>query len=169
MGKSRVSRIDGLTIKQRAFVLSLRDGMTLGEAYGSAYNPKTTNPVSLRSMGAALAARPMIKAALQEYERVAIAKMDNVALEQGVSRERISRTLAEIAFCGGRMNLIGAGGKPVETLVSVTDIRLAAMDLAKLHGYIIERKQVRVIKSLEDLSDEELVAIVGPEDGNVRH
>jgi hypothetical protein len=35
------------------------------------------------------------------------------------------------------------------------------MDLAKLHGFLVDRKDVRVIKSLEDLSEAELMALAG--------
>ena len=34
--------------------------------------------------------------------------------------------------------------------------------IARLHGYIVDRKQVRVVRGVEDLTDEELRALAGP-------
>ena len=47
--------------------------------------------------------------------------------------------------------------------VELADRRLALMDLAKLHGHVVERKDVRVIRSLEDLTEAELQALAGIE------
>jgi hypothetical protein len=52
-----------------------------------------------------------------------------------------------------------ANGKRVT--FTLADKRAALVDLARLKGYIVERKDVRVIRALEDLSDEELAALVG--------
>jgi hypothetical protein len=65
-----------------------------------------------------------------------------------VGKQGISDTLAEIAF----------GLKP-ETLMR--DRRQAAVDLARLHGWMVDRSQVRVITGPEDLSDEELDNLIG--------
>lgn len=56
---------------------------------------------------------------------------------------RIRRRLRDIAF--------EPSGKP-------NDRRAALMDLAKLCGLIEEKRAVRVIRSIQDLSDEELDA-----------
>jgi len=60
----------------------------------------------------------------------------------------ISTKLAEIAY-------------GIKKGVSDNVRRLALMDLAKLHGMIVDMKQVRLIKSWGDLTDEELKALVG--------
>lgn len=84
-----------------------------------------------------------------------------------ISRERISNVLAGIAFCGGEM--LAKNGR-TRIKVSTKEIRNAAMDLARLHGFIIERRDVRVIRGIEDLSDDELIAIAKGDDGHVtRH
>jgi len=41
--------------------------------------------------------------------------------------------------------------------------------LARLHGYIVDHKNVRVITSLRDLSDEELAAVTREVPDSVRH
>lgn len=45
------------------------------------------------------------------------------------------------------------------TKFKLADKRAALMDLARLKGYIVERKDVRVIRALDDLSDDELQAL----------
>ena len=58
--------------------------------------------------------------------------------------------------------------------VRVADKRAALMDLAKLQGYIIDKKDVRVVRSIEDLTDEELANLAAADErerarGETRH
>jgi len=60
-----------------------------------------------------------------------------------VSKEGVSDILANMAL-----------GRLPDALMR--DRRQAAVDLAKLHGWMVDRAQVRVINGPEDLSDDEL-------------
>ncbi len=104
----------------------------------------------------------------------------------GVTKERISRELERMAFVDARRlfkwTTEGVSIVPSDELsdddaaavvevsqtvtldggtirVKVADKKGALMDLAKLHGYIIERKDLRVIRAVTDLTDDELAAI----------
>ena len=46
----------------------------------------------------------------------------------------------------------------------LADKRAALMDLARLNGHIVERRDVRLIKAMEDLSAEELAALAEAEE-----
>ena len=46
----------------------------------------------------------------------------------------------------------------------LADKRAALMDLAKLCGYVVDRRDVRVIRSIRDLTDDELAAIMSEEE-----
>ena len=60
----------------------------------------------------------------------------------------------------------GADARDVRRVrFKLADKRAALMDLAKLCGYIVDRKDVRVIRSFKDLTDDELNALLeGTED-----
>ena len=66
-----------------------------------------------------------------------------------VTKDTISAALAKIAFAEPT-----DGGADL-----MRDRRQALMDLAKLHGHIIDRKDVRRVTRFEDLDDEELRAL----------
>lgn len=42
------------------------------------------------------------------------------------------------------------------------------MDLAKLHGTVTEKRETRVIRSIDDLTREELEALIGSEERRER-
>lgn len=153
---------DGLTARERAYVKHLGTGMQQIEAYIQAYKPTAGTRRTHTYSAHDIAARPQVAAAIAKFRAIVAQELVVVAKEQGVTRERISAVLAKIAFSNGLM-LGGPKGKTRIT-VSVKEIRNAAMDLARLHGFIIERRDVRVIHSIEDLTDEELAKLAGNEE-----
>lgn len=185
-----------LTGKQQAFVNSyISSGMkNAADAYRSAYNTKASpsvcavqaNKLLSHAQISVIIAEARAKAAKQ-----AVAVIDRFV----VTKERISAALARLAFADAR-KLYKWTAKGVELLpsdelhdddaaavisvsqtvtkdggtikVSLGDKRQALMDLAKLHGHVVEKRDVRVIKSVQDLTDEELamiIAIPGATDG----
>src|SRR5206468_442074 len=64
-----------------------------------------------------------------------------------ITKQRIADGLAEIAWPEG------AGSVPVNVR------RQALMDLGKLLGHIVEKREHRIIRGLEDLSEDELAAL----------
>jgi hypothetical protein len=124
---------------------------------------------------------------LAAAREAAAAAAARVAARYVVTKARISEALALMAFADPRdfydwkeggdvslkpsRDLTDAQAGAVQAVsssvtkygrslkVELADRRGALMDLAKLHGHVIEKKDVRVIRSLEDLSEAELVAL----------
>jgi len=70
-------------------------------------------------------------------------------LARRLSVDGIKEELARIAYA--------------TTGISKADKRGALMDLARLSGYVVEKKQFKLVKSYGDLSDEELEALAADE------
>ncbi len=138
-----------LSVKQRAFVEAyLKNGENGAEAYRVAYNSKAS-PLDCARHGDRMLKHHGIGAIVAEARRKASDHLQTVAENMKVTKERISLELAKIAF---------GQGKYAQT-ARVTDQRQALMDLGKLHGYVIDRSNVRLVRSVTDLTDEELAAL----------
>jgi len=180
-----------MTGKQAAFVrFYIASGLdNAAEAYRKAYRVRPgTSAITIGNSAGRLLKNPAIAAevaAATEKLREATAK---AAQQYVVTKDRISHALACMAFADPRSfydwQASGMELKPSQDLtdnqaaavqsvsssvtkygrslkVELADRRGALMDLAKLHGHIVERKDVRVIRNLEDLSEAELMALAG--------
>jgi phage terminase small subunit len=178
-----------LTGMQKAFVTAYIDGgMTnAAAAYRIAY-PGSLKwaPKTVANKAYELLNHGEISGILAELRAKATQKLEQSADRYAVSKERLSRELARLAFADARKFFDwgpdGVTVRPSQRLtddeaaavievsqtttaeggtirVKLADKRAALMDLAKLHGHIVDRKDVRVIKSYTDLSDEELAAL----------
>lgn len=191
-----------MTGKQRAFIAAyIASGMNnAAGAYRTAYPASKSSPQCQSQEAQRLLANPAIALRIEEARLAADAAQAKIAARYVVTKERISAALAAMAFADPREFYAWTDGevalKPSADLtdtqaaavqsvssavtkygrtlkVELADRRGALMDLAKLHGHIVEKKDVRVIKSLEDLSEAELQALAGvvvlPEADTTRH
>lgn len=180
-----------LTSKQQAFVTAYLDGgmSNAAAAYRVAY------PASEKWLSQSVASKanemlnhvdikPIIEAAKEKARKALRRSEDRYA----VSKERISRALAQMAFADARKlytwTASGVTLKASDELtddeaaaviavshtvtkdggtirVQIADKRQALMDLAKLHGHIVEKRDVRVIRSVDDLTEAELETLAG--------
>lgn len=191
-----------LTPQQQIFVTAYLDGgmANASDAYRKAYptSEKWSAVAVSRKAAASLlngSIRRVIDAARAKAENKMAAAEDRFA----VSRERISRELARLAFSDHRRlfewdkdgvivrasadlsddeaaavievsQTITAEGGTIR--VKLADKRQALMDLAKLHGHIVEKREIRRINDWSELSDEELAALaksVPPIEKGTRH
>lgn len=190
-----------LTPQQQAFVTAYLDGgmANAAAAYRVAY------PTSLKwqarrvaDEASTLLSHPGIAPIIAAARAKAAEKIAQALDRFAVSKERIARELARMAFADSRklfkwsataVTIISSdalsdddAAAVVEVSQTVTaeggtirvkmgDKRQALMDLAKLQGYIIDRKDVRLIRDFSDLSDEELAALVQqrPQEEGTRH
>jgi hypothetical protein len=90
---------------------------------------------------------------LQRRSEIALTTDSLTALERvmvdGVTREGVIKELAKIAFA-----------PTSDQHVRVADKRQALGTLAQIMGMVVEQRHVRVVRSVEDLSENELKAIV---------
>jgi phage terminase small subunit len=175
-----------LTPKQQKFVETyLANGRNAAAAYRLAYASKGS-AATVAHRARDLLAHGQIKAIVASADAKAAKRLEKAADRYAVSKERISHELARLAFADARKLFVwGKGGVEVrdsaeldddtaapvievsQTVTSeggtirvkLADKRQALVDLARLHGHIVDRKDVRVIRSLQDLSDEELAAL----------
>jgi len=178
-----------LTAKQQAFVTAYLDGgmSNAAAAYRVAYPTSLKWPAQTVSNKANELLNHgeivgLIAAARAKAARAMAATEDRYA----VTKERISRALAQMAFADARKLFTWTSGgvtlkasdeltdDEAAAVVSVShtvteaggtikvqlgDKRQALMDLAKLHGHIVDRKDIRLIKSIDDLREDELAAL----------
>lgn len=89
---------------------------------------------------------------LEERKSVAVVEDRaewEIAVARGVSREDLIREYTKLAF------------RPIDdNMVSASVKRAALKDLALIQGHIVEKKEMRVVNRLEDLTTEELERIV---------
>lgn len=190
-----------LTVRQQAFVKAYIDnGMTnAAAAYRIAYptSVKWTTGAVATAASELLKHRDIV-GILAPLRAKAAKAIEQSAGRYVVTKERISQELARMAFVDARkLFKWTAGGVSVKSSeelsdddaaaivgvshtvteaggtikVQLADKRLALMDLAKLHGHIVEKRDVRVIRDLSDLTEAELDVLAGLKiDGEpVRH
>jgi predicted nucleic acid-binding OB-fold protein len=173
-----------LTAKQQAFVTEyLRNGRNAGAAYRSAYGSKAS-PKSSSEEGQRLLKHPVIS-------RQVVEVAEKVTEAQGLTREGLVANVAKLANYDlrgafewdkdGKITLKASDQIPDDLAFAITSVekradgtiklgfadkRAAAVDLAKLRGWLVERREVRKIKSFDDLSDEELNALANTRQGD---
>ena len=192
-----------MTGKQRRFIEAyIAGGMSSAtEAYCIAYPAGKMSRAAKGREAHRLLNHPEISRQIDLCRAEADAAAAKTAARYVVSKERISHALACMAFADPRefyawreggdvalkpsADLTDTQAAAVQSVssavtkygrslkVELADRRGALMDLAKLHGHIVEKKDVRVIKSLEDLSEAELQALAGVvptgDDATTRH
>jgi phage terminase small subunit len=128
-----------LTAKQQAFVREyLVDNNATQAAIRAGYSARTAN-----REGSRLLSKPVIQAALS------IARTEMYAAV--VKRTAITRA------DGIGMAMLGVEGARVAEQWAA--YRSSVELVAKLHGYITDKRETRVIRSVEDLTDDELGAL----------
>lgn len=172
-----------LTDKQTAFVEEyLRNGRNAAAAYRSAYNTKG-QAQHVAERACKLLRNTKVAAIVTDAEQRAAAAMERVVDRYAVTRERVVSALAQLAFSDIRQVMQWADGKlimkpsedltPEETYaiseiqelgggrlrVRVSDKHAALLALCRMQGWITDRREVRVIRSVEDLTDDELAAL----------
>jgi hypothetical protein len=180
-----------VTRKQRAFVNAyVAGGLTnAAGAYRTAYPTSKASPKQQATEANRLLSRPDISRLIEDCRAAAERETAKIQARYVVTKERISHALSLMAFSdprdfykwqdGGDVTLKPSADLTDEQAgavqavssavtkygrslkVELADRRGALMDLAKLHGHIVEKKDVRVIQSLEDLSEAELLALAG--------
>lgn len=121
--------------KQAAFVREyLVDCNGTQAAIRAGYSPRTANV-----QAAELLTKPDIRAAVEAGKKAKVA-------ETGVTKARVVAMALEGTQMAKEMQSASAFLRGVELL-------------AKLHGHIVERRDTRVIKSIEDLTEDELAAL----------
>lgn len=132
-----------LTSKQQAFVDAyLSNGQNGAGAYHAAYNPKAS-AILAATEGYKLLRLPHIRHIADTWK----AKQSAVTEERiGLTREILIQRIDELHIKAvAREHYAGARG--------LGDL------LARLNGWVIERRDIRMIRSVKDLADEELAAI----------
>lgn len=192
-----------LTAQQQAFVTAYLDGgmSNASEAYRVAYpTSRKWTPKRVSEEVATMLSNPRIAPVIAAARAKAAARLVECEDRYAVSKERISRALSLIAFADARkfytwtvggvklkdsLELTDDEAAAVQAVshtvtkdggtirVQIGDKRQALMDLAKLHGYVVDRKDVRVIRHISELSEEELLALANTgrpaEDRGTRH
>lgn len=187
MGKCRMA----LTAKQQAFVTAYLDnGMSnASAAYRAAYPGCAKWDSQTIANAAYKLLQHGEVSAIMTIAREKAAELASQAPDRyAVTKDRISQELARMAFVDPRglyewttegvklkasADLTDDQAGAVQAVshtvtkdggtirVELADRRRALMDLAKLHGHIVEKRDVRLIRSVADLSEAELEALAG--------
>lgn len=155
--KVGVPQIDWLrpykpTAKQIALVKEyMANGCRKQNAYVTVYKPKTVGrrlELETEKMFGCAAVVSLLTQ-VDEEEREALRR----AMQRyGATKENIINEMACIAFAGPAELSIWPGGK-------LADKTQALFNLAKMQGYVIDRRDIRFVGRIEDLSDAELLAL----------
>lgn len=180
-----------LTAKQQAFVTAYLDGGmgNAAAAYRVAYpNCAKWDNQTVANAAYKLLQHGDISAIVTNAKAKAEALTAAAPDRYAVTKERISQALARMAFIDPR-DLYDWGERGVTLKASadltddqagavqavshtvtkdggtirveLADRRRALMDLAKLHGHIVEKRDVRVIRTIDDLTEAELEVLAG--------
>ncbi len=175
-----------LTPKQRRFVTEyLSNGRNAAAAYRAAYDTKLTGK-SLANRASEMTTQAGIASVIAAADAKAAAALDRAVARYAITKERISDELAKLAFVDSRrvyrwdekgVTVLNSDELPDDVAAAVVSVshtvtkdggtirvqladkRAALMDLARLHGHIIEKRDLRVIRSLGDLTDDELASL----------
>ena len=176
-----------LTAKQRAFVDHyLANGMSnAAAAYRAAYPTSLKWSAQRQSEEAQrLLGHPMIAPLIEESRLKVAAATASAVNRLAITKENWVKLLAGMATydirgayqweADGSVILRASTELPDDLAAAITavetradgslkftfaDKRQAAMDVAKLMGWVEDKKSVRLIKRVEDLTDEELAAL----------
>jgi terminase small subunit-like protein len=152
-----VSRRTTLTDRQQAFVAAyLANGRNGRAAYRAAFGTKGA-ATTVAKEAAKLLAHPLIAPLIAAAEAKADTALAAAADRYAISRASISQELAALAY--STVETLGAWVAS-GAQVRLGDKRGALMDLARLHGLVVEPpRTVRVIRGIEDLTDDELAVL----------
>jgi hypothetical protein len=181
--------ITGLNSRQEAFCRFIVAGYGNGEAYEAAgYNigvnggqpmhSRAKGEGGLRPTAQNLAAKlmrlPHIKArilALSKEQQVNVDRMRSLAIERwAIDVEKTTKMLLEDRHFArtGELSLRDENGMKTDTDEAPPDWRpdpraavQATMGLAKLHGLLIDRKEVTVIDAMQNMNNDELINFIG--------
>lgn len=138
----------GLNAKQQQFCRNLANGMTQYEAYLAAGYAKTAS----RQCASALIRMDKVREYYEELmaEKVYVNEQANAkAIENlAITKERVIAEMATIAFA--EVN--------VKDGVDIKEKSAALMNIAKLFGWIIEKREQKNVSDLEKMTDAELDA-----------
>lgn len=138
-----------LTPKQNAFALLIIDGIDPLDAFKQCYDTKSMNPTTIRANALQLAGHPGV---CELTGGSAIVKVQPAEL--AISVDPVDLTKAWLLRQG--METYVEARKAGQPSAAKAALEL----LAKISGHLIERKDVRFIRTVDDLSDEELEAIL---------
>ena len=152
-----------LTAKQLYFVQHyLTQGRNASAAYRAAYNADGMKESTINHRAVELLKHGQIAAMIAADDRM-LAKAHEARSERYViTKDWISHELAKLAR--------GISDHPLEFIPA--SVRSQSLErLAKLHGLVIEKRDMRVVRSFADLSDEEIAALASEEGRSdaVRH
>lgn len=151
-----------LTPKQQRFVDEyFTNGRNASAAYRAAYNAERMNRDTIGHRAFELLRHGQIAAIVADADARAAQRLEASAERYVVTKEWISTKLAELAA--------GKGILPNEFIPA--GVRSQSLErLARLHGLVIDRKDMRMVRSFADLSDEEIAALVAEGDRDaLRH
>lgn len=136
-----------LSLKQHAFVAAyISNGGNASAAYRASYSTRGAAVGTIGQDAARLLRHPLVAPKIAEYREKQQKTNERAAEAATVTKAGLTATMAKL----------------MRNAAEADDVRGAALAgtlIAKLAGWIVERRDVRVIKSLHDLSDDELAAI----------
>lgn len=136
----------GLSIKQKAFASAyIANGGNAAAAYRAAYK-SLGNAATCTQAGQKLLKHPLIGPLVDEYRKRADLEAAKAVEVAGITKAQLIADMARLH-------------RNACLEENIKDAVAAGTLIAKLSGWIIERRDIRQIKSLNDLSDEELAAI----------
>ena len=162
----------------------LKNGRNGAEAYRTAYDVNLT-PQRASEKASRLLRHPLVKPIIDAAERKAAAETEKQLQRYAVTKGRVVAELARLGFAnmGDYVNLgepdekgkreltLDLSKVDRDQLAAVSEITIddegkikfklhdkrgPLFDLAKIQGYVVDRHAHRMVKSFEDLSDEEL-------------
>src|SRR5271155_160998 len=175
-----------LNLHQEAFVSHILAGKTAEAAYIAA-GYRTKSKEAARASGVRLAKHPEVQEALararDEKARIR-AEATKVAIEHsGITQARVAVELGRIGFAnmGDYVELLEAEdnltaivrGLPREATAALTEVwidaqghvrfklgdkRAALMDVAKLFGWIVEKRENKIVDEFDTMTDEQIEA-----------
>jgi phage terminase small subunit len=174
-----------LNLHQVAFVSHILAGKTAEAAYISAgYRPKSKE--AARASGVRLAKHPEIQEALaraRDKKARIRAEATKLAIERSaITMERVAVELGRIGFANMMDYMrVGPSGDPVLDFCNLTreraaaitalhvsekggirfklgDKRAALMDIAKLFGWTVDKRETKVVDEFDNMTDEQVAA-----------
>lgn len=124
-----------LTAKQEAFCQAIVSGMSQADAYRTAYDAKNMKPATVQSKACILMTDGKVRARVEEIRAPVVAKVQ-YGLEQAMLEAEEG-----MAICRNKEN----GG----AFIQAVTLR------SKLHGLLIERKEIK-IGPIQELADDAL-------------
>lgn len=131
-----MTKAEKLTPKQEAFARAYVETGNASEAYRLAYNPEKMSDPSIAVEACRLLAHPKVSLMVNRL-RTKASERHEITIDTITEMLKADRQLAR---------------ENAQSAAAVT----AAMGLAKLHGLIVEKREVKNVSTVEDLDDNEL-------------